>query len=345
LEVLEGMKNALLTLIVLLLPAVAAPAQPAPGAASGGWAEKMFNDGKDLTHDFGNVPRGAQLHHRFAITNIYAVPMEITKIGPGCTCTTATASKSVLQPRESATIDVTMDARRFTGAKAVDIKVTVGPEFISTAVLKVTATSRADLVFNPGEISFGTVAAGQAAEQTIDVDYAGTLDWKVTEVIAKDLPLEVTFEKLTRNAGQVGYRVTAKLKKDAAVGTLKEEVYLKTNDPNSPLVPIVVEATIQAPVVVTPNALNLGGVKVGEALTRRVVVRGTKAFKVLGVDGLGNGLELGNQLTTDEAAVQTIVFKCQVDKAGDFKREVKIRTSLLETTPLVVTIEGNASGQ
>jgi hypothetical protein len=336
------MSKSLLALVVLLLVATAIPAPLKGGEGGASWAEKMFKDGKDVTHDFGNVPHGAQLHHRFTITNIYAVQMEITAIEPGCTCTKAVPSKRVLQPRESATIDVSMDARRFTGPKTVDIKVSVGPEFISTAVLKISANSRADLVFNPGEISFGTVTAGQAAEQTIDIDYAGTLDWKVSEVVAKDLPLDVSFEKLNRSSGQVGYRVLAKLMKDAPVGALKEEIYLKTNDPNSPLVPIVVEATVQAPVVVTPSALNLSGVKVGEDVTRRVVVRGTKAFKVIAVDGLGNGVDLGNQLTTDEAAVQTIVFKCKIERAGEFKREVKIRTSLPDAAPLVVTIEGNA---
>ncbi len=328
------MKKALLTLVVLLLAATAAPAD--------GWAEKMFKDAKDLSHDFGNVPRGAQLYHRFTITNIYAVRMEITGINVGCACTTAIPSKRVLEPRESATIDVTMDARRFTGAKTVIVKVSVGPEFVSTAELKVVANCRSDLVFNPGEISFGTVARGQGAEQTIEVEYAGTLDWKVSEVVAKDLPIDVKLEKLDRKAGQVGYRIIATLKKDAPVGALKEEIYLKTNDPNSPLVPIVVEATVQAPVTVTPATLNLGGVKVGDTLTRSVVVRGTKAFKVLGVDGMGNGLALGNELTADEAAVQTVKFKLQIDKAGDFKREVKIRTSL-QDAPLVVSIEGNAA--
>src|SRR5436305_13958242 len=100
------MRNAVLTLTVLTLTAAPASAQ--------GWAEKMFKDG--LTHDFGSVPRGAQLFHRFTITNIYAVRMEITNISSGCGCVTATAAKRVLEPRESTTIDVSMDARRFTGA-------------------------------------------------------------------------------------------------------------------------------------------------------------------------------------------------------------------------------------
>ena len=72
------------------------------------WAEKMFPDG--VAHDFGVVPHGAQLFHRFNITNIYAVRMEITSITPGCGCITATAGKRVLEPNEKTTLDVGMDA-------------------------------------------------------------------------------------------------------------------------------------------------------------------------------------------------------------------------------------------
>ncbi|HZU38570.1 MAG TPA: hypothetical protein VFA18_21775, partial [Gemmataceae bacterium] len=64
------MRNLFLTLIVVAVGATAAPAQ--------GWAEKMFKDG--LSHDFGSVPHGAQLSHRFVLTNIYAVRMEITSV-------------------------------------------------------------------------------------------------------------------------------------------------------------------------------------------------------------------------------------------------------------------------
>src|SRR6516165_10517916 len=164
------MRIALLTLFVLLLGATAAPAD--------GWAEKMFEDGKKTTHDFGSVPRGAQLFHRFTITNIYAVRMEITGIKSGCGCVTADPAKRVLEPRESTTIDVNMDARRFTGPKKVGIRVTVGPEYTSSAELTVTANSRADIVFNPGQVSFGAVTRGQTPEQDIDVEYAGVLNWQ-----------------------------------------------------------------------------------------------------------------------------------------------------------------------
>jgi hypothetical protein len=327
------MKHALVALFVV---AVAGPSSQAQSP----WAEKMFKEG--LNHDFGSVPRGAQLSHRFVITNIYAVPMVITEVKSGCGCVTATPAKRVVEPRESTTIDVNMDARRFTGLKTVGITVTVGPDYISTAQLRVSANSRADIVFNPGQVSFGTVTRGQAASQVIDVEYAGVLDWQVTEASAKDLPVEVALGELYRRPGQVGYRVRVTLKADAPVGTLKGDLFLKTNDPASPLLPVLVEGVVQSNITVAPAALSLGTVKIGETLTRRVVVRGNKPFRVLGVEGLGDGMQLDPKPSDAPAPVQVVSFKCVFTKPGEFKHEVKIKTDL-QDTPVVVTIDGSAA--
>jgi len=337
------MKQTVLTLFIVLLAATSAPAE--------NWADKMFKTKENpdgLVHDFGMVPRGAQLHHRFTITNIYAVPMEITAVEPQCGCTTAVASKRTLAPLETATIDAVMDTTRFKPGeekKSVAIKVKVGPQFIDTAILTVTANARADLVLNPSEVAFGSVTRGEAASQTIEIDYAGVLDWQIKEVMAKDLPLDVKFTKKAAKPGEtdrVGYTITVTLKGEAPLGTLKEEIYLKTNDPDRPLVPIVVQALVQSAITITPNPLSLGAVKTDETLTRAVKVRGVKAFKILGVDGVGNGVELDNPLTATEATNHIVTFKIKPDKAGDFKRELKIRTSV-QDAPVVFTIEGIAA--
>lgn len=306
------------------------------------WADKMFKDG--LVHDFGTVPRGAQLFHRFTITNIYAVKMEITNIRSGCGCVSATAATKVLGPKESTTIDVSMDGRRFNGSKTVALYVTVGPEFVSTAELRVTAFSRSDVVFNPGQVTFGVVPQGQKAEQTVEVEYAGTQDWKITEVIAKDLPLDATIKEAYRKPGQIGYQLQVSLKADAKPGTLKEFVYLKTNDTTTPMLAVLVEGTIQSSLSVSPAILSLGTVKTEDTLTRRVVVKGSKPFQVIGVEGLGSGVELGANLSKEAAAVQTITFKCAIKQTGDFRKQLKIKTDA-QDTPLTVTIEGIANEQ
>lgn len=137
------MRYAVLALVMLAVEAVAAPVPPDK------WAEKMFSK-TATTHDFGTVPRGAQLHYQFTITNIYAVPLQVISTRTSCGCVTVTPPTGAIAPRESAAIDVMMDTRKFAGPKTVSIFVTVGPQFISTATLQVTANCRTDVVFNPG---------------------------------------------------------------------------------------------------------------------------------------------------------------------------------------------------
>ena len=65
-------RNGFLALVAVVMSASVASAQE--------WAEKMFvkDNAPHLTHDFGNVPRGTLLYHAFPVTNIYAVPLEIS---------------------------------------------------------------------------------------------------------------------------------------------------------------------------------------------------------------------------------------------------------------------------
>jgi hypothetical protein len=321
------MRNGILALLVLGLTTATAPAQA--------WAEKMFKG--TLTHDFGTQPHGAQLVHKFTITNIYAVRMEITNVKSGCGCVTATPAKRVLEARESTEIVVRMDARRFTGPKTVGVRVSVGPEFVSSAELRVTANSRPDVVFNPGEVNFGSVTRGQTPAQTIDVEYAGALDWQVTEAIARDTPFEVAVSELYRRLAadnktrQVGYQLKVTLKPDAPMGSLKHDVFLKTNDPASPVVSVLVEANVQSAVTVSPAALSLGAVKLDSPQTKKVVIRGSKPFHVTEVEGLSEGVELGVPLATADALIQTITFKIQLGKEGEFRKELKIKTTLQDS--------------
>jgi Protein of unknown function (DUF1573) len=326
-----GMRKVLFAWLILLAGTPVVSAQ--------GWANKLFKD--QLSHDFGTVARGAQLYHRFPLTNLYAVPLDVTT-RVSCTCVTATPDKKTLQPRESGYIEITMDARRFNGAKSVTVFVTVGPTFISTAELTVTANCRADVVFNPGQVSFGSVNAGQAASQTIDIEYAGALDWRITEAITKDLPFEATYKELYRRPGQVGYQITVSLKPDVPAGVLKRELQLRTNDPTTPLIGVLVEANVQSALSLSPEVLRLGPIQVGDTLVRKVVVRGQKPFKVLGVEGLGDGITLASEPSTTSAGTQVITFKIQPEKPGEIRKQFSIKTDH-EPAPLALTIEASVA--
>ncbi|MFN4258538.1 MAG: DUF1573 domain-containing protein [Gemmataceae bacterium] len=301
------------------------------------WAEKMFAGG-GTSHDFGNVPRGAQLHHRFKITNIYAVPMQVVGQRSSCGCVIVTPPSGAIAPRESAYLDVTMDTRRFTGPKTVQIFITVGPQFMSTAVLQVSANCRSDVVFNPGEVDFGIVPQGQTPTQVIDVEYAGPLDWKITGIVTNNSPVDVNVEQLYRQPGKVGYRLRITLKADAPVGNHRYDLSLMTNDPVSPLVPMLVEANVQATLSVVPSTVNMGDMQRGETTARRVVVRGAKPFRILQINGLGDGLEA--DLPSTSQTVHVVTIRCQGKQPGEIRRQLQFKTDLSNEITATVLITG-----
>jgi hypothetical protein len=335
------MRKTLLALTLLALGAGTASAQ------SGAWADKLF--GGSTTHDFGTVARGAQLVHTFTIYNIYSVPLEITNIRATCGCVIPTPSTKVLRPQEKAQLHIAMDGRRFTGPKAVTVYVTVGPEYVSTASLHITANARQDVVLNPGQFNFGVVRQGQTPTQTLDVEYAGSFDWRITEVVRNPAaPYDVVVEQLYRQppqgrqAGRVGYRLAVTLKPDAPAGPLNHELVLKTNEPGGgQYITVVVEGNIQATLTVAPSVVNLGKMKVGTEVTQKVQVRGQRPFHILKVDGVGDGLTA--VLPAGAAQNHVLVLRCQPGKAGELRRQLVIHTNLDQNATVSVNVEGKAT--
>jgi hypothetical protein len=329
------MRNAVIAIVVLAAGAPAAVADEAP------WAEKLFDN--KTAHDFGSVPHGAQMFHKFAFKNIYAVPLDVTVTRISCGCTTATSSTQKVGPHGEGTIDVNMNGRVFTGPRTVRVYVTFSnPQFFSTAELKVSANSRPDVVFNPGEVNFGVVAQGQGAAQDITVEYAGTFKWEVKDVVANGLPVEARVEALRTPPGQVGYKVRVSLKPEAPAGVLKGEVFLKTNDPASPLLPLLVEGNVQAPLTVSPASLRISAA-VNEARSASVVVRGNKAFRVLSVEGLGDdGVSLRETLPDAPSDTHRLTFRLKKGEAGDLRKKLQIKTDL-QSAPVTVTVEASVT--
>ncbi len=306
------------------------------------WGNKFFvpkNPPPVVVHDFGTVPWGTTLTHRFKMTNIYAVPMQVMNDPrPSCGCTTVLRYTQKLEPRESGFIDVEMDARRFQGAKEVTIPVRFGPQFQSTALLQVRAFSRTDVTVRPGQVAFGTVAQGQLASQTIDIQYTGQqLNWQITGVEEANSPnVGVNISRMNAARGTMVYRLKATLKANAASGILQDQIILKTNDPNSPLITIPVSGSVQAPLaVVQGTSVRLDPTMVGQEAKRTVMIRATKPFKIMKVDGEGDGVtityfNIPNSITQNV----TIVFK--PTQAGQLQRKILLYTDQKDIATILV---------
>lgn len=333
------MRRTVILLLVGTLQTLAAEPANAP------WANKFFiqdNTPAVITHDFGTVAHGTLLTHKLTITNIYDVPMQVIDIRKSCTCLDATVPQQVLQPHETTEITLVMNAAKFSGTNTQSFFVTFGPQYVSTAVIRVTANSRSDVTLSPGQVNFGVVAMGQKAVQSVSVKYNGKQkDWKVTGVTPVAGPFDVAIRE--GRSGLLGFgspefTVTLSLKEGASPGTLDETISLKTNDSSAPVVQLSVTGTIQAPVTVSPRVVNYGTLKSGQVAEQKVIVRATKPFQVQALAETPEGFSVEPFPTA--APVQVVTVKFTPKMAGKVAKLMTLQTDL---GPVTVTIEGDVT--
>lgn len=247
------------------------------------WAEKMFDK---LNHDFGVVARGADTRYRFTITNKYVETIRIKEIRKTCGCTDAKLGENAVQngnslrSRESTTIEVAMDTRKFTHEKNSSIIVVFDQPIYQEVTVPIKAYIRTDVVVTPGSVEFGSVPKGQSAERKISVAYAGRDNWTIKEVISKNPNIDVKLAEKGRSAGRVDYELTVSLKPDVALGELRDQIQLVTDDASNPYVPVMVEGRVETEFTVNPDVLAFGTLAPGEKKTVNVVVRGRKPFTI-----------------------------------------------------------------
>jgi hypothetical protein len=349
---------AAVTALTLAVAGFAEPPAPAqPVAQQIPWANKFFlpDIGANreqtppavITHNFGDVPHGTLCVHKFTVTNIYDTPMQITEVRKSCSCLDYVPMTKVLQPNETAEFTVTMNTAKFVGSNSQTFFVTFGPKFVSTAVVRVSATSRTDVGISPGSVSFGTVPQGTRMHQAVQVKYSGrSRDWKITEVVQGTGPFEVKFSEVSRGGplrGGAEYQVDVTLTANAAPGPISEQITLKTNDPTNPLIQIGVTGVVAAPLELSPNKVRLEAKVGGEPVTQRVLVRAAKPFKVVGVDGATEVLAVELPTTTAALPVQVITVKFAPKQAGVTVYQLRVRTNLEGEASAVLPVEVEAT--
>ena len=329
-------------------------AQPAQAAQPAPWANKFFLPNIDknrdqpapavIQHNFGDVAHGTLCSHAFTITNVYDVPMQITDVRKSCTCLDFVPMSKVLQPNETGELTITMNSGKFVGTNSQTFYVTFGPKFVSTAVIRVSANSKTDVTVSPGAVVFGTISQGTRPSQSVKLEYKGrSRDWKVTEVVTPAASLDVQLTETGRGGplrGGAEYLLTVSLKPNVPAGAIAEQIALKTNDPANPLIQVTVNGTIAPPLEVAPARVRMEGIAIGQSGTQRVLIRAAKPFKVLGVDGIGEGVTVELPSTASTALpVQVLTVKFDRKKATALDRDLRVRTDLDGGATVTVPVE------
>jgi len=302
--------------VALLTIASAADAQE--------WARKMFNT---LHHDFGTVARGAHAEYRFVVTNLYKEDVHIVSAESSCGCTSPEVTKQTLKTFEKAEIIARFNTRAFLGAKSAVVTVRFDQPFPAEVQLRVEGYIRSDVVLNPGSVEFGSVRQGEVAEQRLEVLYAGRNDWQIVDIRTTNPYLEAELAEKRRGGGEVAYDMLIRLRPDAPPGYINEQLTVVTNDLRLKTFPLDVSGRVESEITVSPSPLYFSPIAPGDKITKQLVIRGKKPFRILKVECIGG--ECFDVQFSDEAKVfHLIPVTFIASSTGKFSGKLNIDTDL-----------------
>lgn len=287
------------------------------------WARKLFSE---FNHEFGTVARAAKAEHTFEMVNPFKETVHIASVRASCGCSTPTIVKDTLQSWEKGGIHVRYNTRTFTGKKGATITVVIDKPFYAEVQLKVKGYIRSDVVFHPGVVSFDSIEVGTPATRKVSVNYAGRPDWQIMDVQSANTYFEVELDETRRGSGRVDYELLVRTKDSMPAGFFNDQLIIVTNDVRATRVPLRVEGNVVPGLTVSPASLFLGIVKPGDTVTKTLVVRGRKPFKVTKIDCEDGCFEFKPSEESKQMHLIPIVFTAP--DPGKVTQDIRIETNL-----------------
>lgn len=267
---LRGVLRLLLAL-GMLAPALAST------ASAQSWADKMF-EGK--SHDFRIVGRGTKTEHHFDFTNLYEEDVHVKAVRTSCGCTTPSLTQNTLKTHETASVIATFNTNTFIGQKSATITVVFDQPSYAEVQLKVSGFIRTDITFDPPEVNYGELAAGQSSEREVVITHSGNSSWEITDVRSHCSNLQVRLNPAERSQGMVRYRMLVRMDGEMPEGEIRERLTLISNDRSFPTTEMAISGRIRPTVSVSPASVSLGTTSTEGFAEKRLVVRGEEPFEI-----------------------------------------------------------------
>lgn len=308
------------------------------------WAVKMFSElGTERAHDFGSVALHAEVVHRFAFKNIYQEEVEIASAQSNCGCTKVSVSRRVIPSGEMGEIIARVDTsgKEHTKRRRATITVVFNRPAVAEVQLQVQTYIRSDVGFEPGTVDFGTVSQGRNLTKKVYLQYEGSPGWALTSIRKTSNTIKAEAREVRRQGGQVLYEIDVSLVDDAPPGYLNGLLRFTTNETNSTATSIFlpIHGLIMEPLTAKPSCFQLGVVHPGEKLTKNLVIRGAKPFRIVQVSSPDSRIRF--LVADDQSPVHVIPVTFTAGaEVGDIKQVISIKTDQTELPGLEVDVTG-----
>lgn len=286
------------------------------------WARDMFDSTR---HNFGALARGSKSQHAFTITNKYKEDVHIASVRSSCGCASPEITIRTLKTHEKGQIIAHFNTRTFLGQRQATITVTFDQPFYAEVQLQVSGYIRSDVVLDPPSFELGSIDQGTPVEKRMQVRYAGRNDWEIIDIQTTNPHLDVTAIETARGRGQITYELVMRLADDAPIGYLNDQIWLITNDARAARVPIQLDGRIKADITVSPASLFMGVVKPGQSVTKKLVVRSKKPFRVVNVECDDDCFEFTIPQTVRAVHLIPVTFKAG-NRPGKMVGTIRITT-------------------
>ena len=285
---------------------------------------------KTTNHDFGTVARAAKTEFRFAFDNPYNQTIQVRNVRTSCGCTTPTVETEIVPPGGRGSILARFNTGTHTGARSATLTVTFDKPNFSEVQLHVKGYIRSDVVFQPGEASFGNLMQGTSKTIEVAVDYAGKPAWQINKVTSSDSFITVVPTEVSRQNGRIRYSLALSITGEAPVGPLESEIVVHTNDRNLTTVPLRLMANIAPEISVSPQTLSLGDIVQGEPLKQLIVLKGQQPFLINSVES--GEFDIEAKLSEESRTLHALPMII-TPKAAEFGKEIKGKISFSTDLP------------
>lgn len=328
-------------------PADAKGAAAAPAAPIDPNAPRPTIKPDEETHDFGSTWVGEILKHTFKIKNEGTVALEITKVQPGCGCTTVGQHPSKIEPGQSGEFSFSLNSSKLNGPYEKMITVTSNDPSNPQLKLKLKGEVKQYVSVVPSTANFGKVFGGESQERVL----------KITNNTEKPLELTLTevppnskfkFELVPTEPGKA-FDLKVSLPPSTEQGNLNTQVKLNTNVDGQKTIDINAIATIPPRLDLQPNEVTVAADPAGAKPNAAGLTR------LLRFNNYGSTPVKVTEATCDDPEVKLTVTERQADKeyqiqvqlppgykVPDTGRMITLKTTDAEKPALTVPIKGPA---